>query len=104
MDSASTPRKGRSPPPAPASGPPPLNYRVLALLWLVVSLPAVFLLAHDPAWLAAPPGVERLRALKIEQWVAGGILLIQLYLGLRAYLEWISRAPEPDRPPPEQKP
>lgn len=70
----------------------------------MVSLPAVFLLAHDPAWLAAPPGVERLRALKIEQWVAAGILLVQLYLGLRAYLEWISKVPEPEKPPPGPPP
>lgn len=70
------------------SQPASLNYRILALLWLVISLPAVFLLVRDRAWLQAPPGLDRLRALKLEQGLAAILILIQLYLMFRAQLEW----------------
>ncbi len=64
-----------------------MNYRILSLLWLVVSLPAVVLMLHDRTWLAAPPGEERLRALRLEQWIGLGLILLQFYFLIRAHVE-----------------
>lgn len=87
MESAPPPPENHKSSGSPTTGPVPLNHRVLAILWLVIALPAVFLLVRDQAWLRAPPGLDRFRALKLEQGVALVIVLIQFYLFVRAHLE-----------------
>lgn len=72
-----------------SSGPIPLNHRIFAILWIFVSGPAVFLLLREPAWRKASPGLDRLRALNVEQWIAVILLLIQLYLMVRAWMDHV---------------
>ena len=67
----------------------PLNHRIFAILWIFVSGPAVFLLLREPAWRKASPGLDRLRALNVEQWIAVILLLIQLYLMVRAWMDHV---------------
>jgi len=107
MESAPPPPENREPTGPNPTEPVPLNHRVLSILWLVIALPAVFLLARDQAWLEAPAGLDRFRALKLEQWVGLGIVLIQFYLLVRAHLERTvaqveedeRKAKEPPAPP-----
>jgi hypothetical protein len=77
------------PTPATAPVPVPLNHRVLAILWIFVTGPAVFLLLREPSWRQAPPGFDRLRALHAEQWVAVVLILIQLYLVVMARMDHV---------------
>jgi len=74
--------------PTPAA-PVPLNHRILAILWIFVTGPAVFLLLREPSWRQAPPGFDRLRALHAEQWVAVVLILIQLYLVVMARMDHV---------------
>jgi hypothetical protein len=70
-----------------STAPVPLNHRILAILWIFVSGPAVFLLLREPSWRLAPPGLARLKALHAEQWVAVVLLLIQLYFVVMARMD-----------------
>ncbi|MBN8249578.1 MAG: hypothetical protein J0L84_19325 [Verrucomicrobia bacterium] len=58
--------------------PPPLNYGILAVLWTAVSAGAVWLLLDDPAWARAPGFLAALRAVRLEQWLAVGLLGVHL--------------------------
>lgn len=87
MESAPPPPESPNATRPGAGGPVPMNYRILSLLWIVVSLPAIVLLLHDRTWLAAPPGAERLRALRLEQGIGLILLLLQFYFLIRAQIE-----------------
>lgn len=62
----------------PPVAPPPegpvslsrIRYRVLAVLWVPVSLGALFLLGRDDSWRTAQGLTARLEAVRIEQWTA----------------------------------
>ncbi len=90
-------------PDAPADSPVPLNHRILSILWIAVSIPAVFLMVWNRSWLKAPAGMDRLRALTLEQWVAVAILVIQMYLLIRAHMERVvAKIEEQDAPDAEK--
>jgi hypothetical protein len=68
----------------------PINYRILALLWVFVSGPAVYLLWRDQTWLTANGIAESVRAIRLEQWVAFVLLGVHgwfLYRASRARAE-----------------
>lgn len=46
------------------------RWQMLTVLWTAVSAGAVVLWVRDPAWLTAPGGWARLRAVRLEQWLA----------------------------------
>lgn len=52
-----------------------------------MSGPALFLLLRDSSWRQASPGLERLRSLHVEQWLAVLLLLLQLYFMVRARMD-----------------
>ncbi|MBM3901896.1 MAG: hypothetical protein FJ379_07385 [Verrucomicrobia bacterium] len=54
-----------------------------------MSGPAVFLLLRESSWRQAPPGLERLRSLHVEQWLAVLLLLLQLYFIVRARMDHV---------------
>lgn len=65
---------------SPTGGTVPLSgvrYRVLAVLWVPVSLGALFLLGRDDSWRTTQGLVARLEAVRIEQWTA--VLLLGLH-------------------------
>jgi hypothetical protein len=61
-----------------------MNFRILALLWVLVSIPALVLLVWDPTWWKAATLMGRIRALRLEQWLALGLLALQVYWVVRA--------------------
>lgn len=69
--------------------PVPLNHRIFAILWIFVSGPALFLLFREPTWRKASPGLDRLRALHAEQWIAVILLLLHLYFLVRARMDQV---------------
>ncbi len=83
MDSSVPP----SPPKRPSPVRVPMNFRILALLWVMVSIPAVFLLLWEPGWFKAGTAMGRLRALRLEQWLALVLLALQVYWLIRARQE-----------------
>ena len=54
---------------------PAVRPRMLALLWCLVSPGALFLLLRERAWLQAADVSARFQAVRLEQWVAVGLLL-----------------------------
>jgi hypothetical protein len=75
--------------PIPATASVPPIHRILAILWIFVSGPAVLLLVREPSWRKASPGLDRLKALHAEQWVAVILILIQLYFVLMARMDHV---------------
>ena len=57
---------------------------MLALLWCLVSPGAVFLLWQEPEWRHAKDLVSRLRSVRLEQWVAIGLLMAHAWLVLQS--------------------
>jgi len=57
----------------------------LAWLWTAVSAGAFLLLFHDPAWWRAGGVLGAVRAVRVEQWVAVGLLCIHAGLIWRAW-------------------
>jgi len=64
--------------------PPPVNFRILSLLWSAVSLGAVLLLLRDPQWRHAGGVLAALQSVRIEQWVALALLAVHAWLLWRA--------------------
>ncbi|HAB15506.1 MAG TPA: hypothetical protein DCE44_03545 [Verrucomicrobiales bacterium] len=64
-----------------------MNYRILAGLWWFVSLPAIYLLWRDPGWLEGTRGWQGLQAVRVEHWVALGLIAVHGCLLVRAWRE-----------------
>ena len=58
--------------------PPGVHFRMLSLLWCLVSPGALFLLLRDRAWIDAPGLAAGLRAVRLEQWVAAVLLALHV--------------------------
>ena len=58
-------------------------FRMLTLLWLFPSAGALWLLLADTAWLRAGNALEHLHAVRVEQWVAVGLLLLHAWFAWR---------------------
>ena len=56
-----------------------------------VSVPAIYVLWRDPAWREAPRGLERFQAIRLEHWVALGLIAVHGYLLVRVWCERKSR-------------
>ena len=69
---------------------PPLNFRILALLWLFVSAGAAYLLVRDPGWRTASGILQALGAVRMEQWLAILLLGVQVWLVFRGW--WRGRS------------
>jgi len=65
-----------------------LRYRVLALLWCLVTPAAVFLLVRDRAWLTASGLAAKLVSVRFEQWIALLLIAAHFWFGWQA---WRSR-------------
>lgn len=61
-----------------------IRYRVLAMLWIPVSLGALFLLGRDDSWRTAQGLAARLEAVRIEQWTAVLLLGVHGWFLVRA--------------------
>lgn len=59
-----------------------LRYRTLTVLWCFPSLGALFVFLNDAAWWRAEGVLARLEAVRIEQWIAAGLL------GLHGWFAW----------------
>ena len=57
---------------------------MLALLWCLVSPGAVFLLWREPDWRHAKDLASGLRSVRLEQWVAVGVLMAHGWFVVRA--------------------
>jgi hypothetical protein len=62
-----------------------LRYRLLAGLWCLVSPPALFLILREPAWRQAAGFRQGVLAVRVEQWVAIGLLLCHGWFLWRAW-------------------
>ena len=60
-----------------------LLYRTLTLLWCFPSLGALFVLLHDATWWRAEGFVARLAAVRVEQWIAAGLLALHGWFAWR---------------------
>jgi hypothetical protein len=75
--------------PEPASAQPAtptpraLLYRTLTLLWLFPSVGALLLLVHDAAWWRAGGFLAGLGAVRLEQWIAIGLLALHGWFAWR---------------------
>jgi hypothetical protein len=58
--------------------------RMLALLWCLVSPGAMFLLWREPEWRRATDVVSGVRAVRLEQWVAVGLMMAHGWFVLQA--------------------
>jgi hypothetical protein len=68
----------------PPYQPKALLFKVLSFLWVIPSLTSLFILGSS--WPRANSAVEFLAAVKVEQWVAAGLLLVHpvfVFLALR---------------------
>lgn len=60
-----------------------LLYRTLTLLWFFPSLGALFVLLHDAAWWRAEGFGACLAAVRVEQWIAVGLLALHCWFAWR---------------------
>lgn len=58
--------------------PPGVHFRMLSLLWCLVSPGALFLLFRDREWVDAPGLAAGFRAVRLEQWVATALLALHV--------------------------
>ena len=58
--------------------PPVVHFRMLSLLWGLVSPGALFLLFRDREWIDAPGLAAGFRAVRLEQWVAVALLAMHV--------------------------
>ena len=75
--------------------PPGVLFRMLSLLWCLVSPGALFLLLRDRAWTDSPGVVATLRAVRLEQWIAVVLLVLHLWFVWRWWRA--ARRVAPDR-------
>ena len=63
------------------------KYALLAVFWTFPSLGALWILGQGwPDWLAAPSIPEALKRIRVEDWIAAGLLLIHVLLvGMAVY-------------------
>lgn len=72
------------------------RYTMLSLLWVFPSFGALFILGRDAdEWLRAPSVNAALSAVRMEDWVAAGLLALHLWLITRAV--WWRRRETPRR-------
>ena len=62
-----------------------IRYRMLALLWCMVSPPALFLILRERAWLHAGDFTRAVTAVRLEQWIALVLLLCHGWFAWRAW-------------------
>lgn len=55
-----------------------LRFRMLALLWCLVTPGAGYLIWRDQAWLQAEGFAERLRAVRLEQWIGASLIVLHV--------------------------
>lgn len=84
-DTAADSREPVSPKSVAPELPPPLNFRILACLWVFVSVGAVYLLFRNPEWRTAPDLLRAFGAVRMEQWVAVLLLVVQGWLIAHAW-------------------
>ena len=60
-----------------------LLYRTLTLLWVFPTVGALFVLLHDAAWWRAEGFATRLAAVRVEQWIAVGLLALHAWFAWR---------------------
>lgn len=58
--------------------PPGVHFRMLSLLWCLVSPGALFLLLRDREWIDATGLAAGFRAVRLEQWVAAALLALHV--------------------------
>ena len=72
---------------------------MLALLWCLVSPGAVLLLWREPDWRQGGGLLARIRLVRLEQWVALGLLVAHIW-----YLRQACRTMPPTEAEPEPEP
>ena len=60
-----------------------LRYRTLTLLWCFPSMGAVFVFLNDAAWWRAEGMGAQLEAVRLEQWMALGLLALHGWFAWR---------------------
>lgn len=58
-------------------------FRTLTLLWIFPSLGAAWIIASERAWLHAGDILAALGAVRVEQWIALGLLLAHAWFAWR---------------------